>query len=58
MLEQHKNFCLHRQTCGGDCMLCGEKGVHAATNLQLELKRILQRGLLSEPESQWDNLKT
>ena len=46
---QHKVLkqCDHRQTCGGDCMLCGEIGVHARHNLELELKRILDKGLLS-----------
>jgi len=45
--------CDHKRTCGGDCMLCGETGVHARRNLELELKRILSKGLLSdkEPES-------
>lgn len=40
--------CEHPQTCGGDCMLCGEKNVHARRNLEIELKRILQCGLIAE----------
>ena len=40
--------CKHRQTCGGNCMICGEKGVHARRNLEVELERILDKGLLSQ----------
>lgn len=40
--------CPHNQTCGGNCMLCGEKGVHVRRNLEVELQRILSRGLIKE----------
>lgn len=44
--------CDHQQTCGGDCMVCGEKGVHGRRNLEIELKRILSKGLITESNPQ------
>ncbi len=43
-----KKICPHNQTCGGHCMICGEKGVIPARNLEVELKRILEKGLVKD----------